>query len=202
MTTRKNDPSEVSTVKGLVGGYIFVAPCGTKLPTDYTTALDEAFVNIGYVNKDGLTESVDFDTSDAVQDMNGQTVIDEQRSSASEAIKFTPLSINKVAAAFQYGSGNVTDASGLVTIKHNWLNADEDLSAVCELVLKGRRRWRKVIPKGHVNGLDDLALNKDNAAGREVTLAYSQDSDGTGCIDYIQSTETKASQGGAAHEGA
>ena len=37
-----------------------------------------------------------------------------------------------------------------------------------------------------------MGLNKDDAAGREVELTYQTDSNGSGCKDYIQSTETKS----------
>ena len=37
-------------------GYIWVAPLGTTIPTDATTELDAAFVGLGYLSEDGLTE--------------------------------------------------------------------------------------------------------------------------------------------------
>ena len=37
-------------------GYIWAAPLGTAVPTDATTELDAAFVGLGYLSEDGLTE--------------------------------------------------------------------------------------------------------------------------------------------------
>ncbi len=36
-------------------GSVSVAPVGTDLPADHSTALAAAFVNLGYINEDGAT---------------------------------------------------------------------------------------------------------------------------------------------------
>lgn len=197
MTTKKNDPKDVSTVRGVKGGYMFVAPYGTKLPTDYSTALDDAFVNVGFVSSDGWSEKLDIDTSDAINDVNGDTTVPETRTSTKESISFTLISLNKDSAAVQYGAKNVTDGNGLMVIKHNWGNMDDNWSVVLELVLKNNRRMRKVIPEGSVTGLDDLSMNSSDVMGREVTVSYAANDNGETCIDYIQSTETTAAASGA-----
>lgn len=45
--SNKNNVDNVSSAKGVKGGYIFTAPVGTALPTDYTTALPEAWKCLG-----------------------------------------------------------------------------------------------------------------------------------------------------------
>ena len=57
MSSTPNNAQNVSVAKPKVGGAIFVAPLGTDLPTDATTALDAAFQNVGYISEDGLTNS-------------------------------------------------------------------------------------------------------------------------------------------------
>lgn len=191
MATKINDPKDVSTVRGVKGGYLFMAPYGTPLPTDRTTALDEAFVNRGYVNGDGWTETVDIDTSDDVPDQRGDIVISGEPTQYTEKITFTLISTNKDSLAVQYGSKNVTDSDGEIVVDHNWGNAaDEKWSAVLELVMKNGRLWRKVIPEAHITSLGDVSITKEDAVGREVELTYLTDSNGSGCKDYIQSTET------------
>ena len=52
-----NTVANVSAGKPAVGGAVFVAPTGTTLPTDATTALGSAFKALGYCSDDGLTNS-------------------------------------------------------------------------------------------------------------------------------------------------
>ena len=70
-----NNQANVSSAKGVKGGYIFSAPVGTELPTDIKTKLDPAFKCLGFLSEDGYVESVDEDADD-INDMNGD-VTDE-----------------------------------------------------------------------------------------------------------------------------
>ena len=47
----------VSVGKPKTSGAIFRAPLGTTLPTDATSALDNAFVELGYVSDDGVVNA-------------------------------------------------------------------------------------------------------------------------------------------------
>ena len=49
--------ANVTVGKPKITGAIFRAPLGTTLPTDATTALDEAFKQLGYASEDGVTNS-------------------------------------------------------------------------------------------------------------------------------------------------
>ena len=52
-----NDKSNIAIGLPNPKGALYWAPLGTPLPTDATTALDNAFINLGYVTEDGLTSS-------------------------------------------------------------------------------------------------------------------------------------------------
>ena len=55
-------------------GAIWVAPVGSTLPTDATTALDAAFKCLGYASEDGVTNANSPDT-DTVKAWGGDTVL-------------------------------------------------------------------------------------------------------------------------------
>lgn len=49
------DANLVTVSKPKVGGAVWRAPLGTTLPTDATSALDNAFKSLGYISEDGMT---------------------------------------------------------------------------------------------------------------------------------------------------
>ena len=85
--TNTNNQENVSSAKGVKGGYIFSAPVGTALPTDIKTKLDPAFKCLGFISEDGYVETVDEDSDDLV-DMNGD-VMDSTNSNRVETAQLT-----------------------------------------------------------------------------------------------------------------
>lgn len=185
--TNTNNVANVSSTKGLKGGYIFTAPAGTALPTDYKTALAAAWKCLGFISEDGYTETLDTDSED-FNDMNGDLMASPQTSRV-ESGQFTLAEIKAATLKMMYGDANVTDENGVITVKHNGDSSDT-WPLVLELVLKDGRRWRKVIPLAQSSELDDLTLAVGELAARALTVKYLTDESGNTCYDYIQSTES------------
>lgn len=184
-----NNTDNVSSAKGVKGGYIFRAPVGTKLPTDIKTALDPAFKVLGFISEDGYVESLETDSEDIV-DMNGD-LMDSPQTSRVESAQFTLAEIKAETLKVQYGDDNVTDADGIITVEHNGDSATTS-AYVLELLLKNGRRWRKVVPKGQSSELDDLTIAVGELCARAITMKYLTDDHGNTCYDYFESTETEA----------
>lgn len=185
-----NNQANVSSAKGVKGGYIFSAPEGTALPTDIKTKLNSAFKCLGFISEDGYVETVDEDSND-ISDMNGD-VMDSTNSNRVESAQFTLAEIKSETLKRMYGAANVTDARGVITVKHN-SDSHDTFSYVLELVLKNGRRWRKVVPMGMSSELDDLTIASSELCQRALTIKYLSDEHGNTCYDYIESTETAAS---------
>lgn len=182
-----NTTANVSAAKGVKGGYIFSAPVGTELPTDIETDLNEAFKVLGFISEDGYVESVEEDSNDIV-DMNGD-LMDSSNSGRVESAEVTLAEIKAETLKRQYGAENVTDASGVITVKHN-SNSHGSFSYVLELLLKDGRRWRKVVPVGQSSELGELTIASTELCQRPLTIKYLTDEQGNTCYDYIESTET------------
>lgn len=182
-----NNQANVSSAKGVKGGYIFSAPVGTDLPTDIETKLDPAFKCLGFISEDGYVETIDEDDDD-INDMNGD-VMDSANSKRVESAQLTFAEIKASTLKRQYGDANVTDENGLITVKHN-ADSHDVFSYILELVLKNGRRWRKVVPKGKSSELDDLTIASSELCQRALTMKYLTDEHGNTCYDYYESTET------------
>lgn len=177
-----NDTANVSTGKGVAGGYIFRAPLTATIPTDNTTALGNEFVNLGFISEDGISESIETDTENIV-DMNGTTVY-TATSSREETITLTLIEVKADALKVAYGDANVTEANDKITVIHNGNDMGQH-AYVFELLLKNNRKWRQVVPVGSVTEVGDLTISSGEVVGREVTITCAADSSGNTVYDYI-----------------
>lgn len=185
-----NNKANVSTIRGVQGGYMFRAPLSvTDVPTGYNWTPGSGWTCTGYLSEDGFTESASQDSSTELRDMN-KDLVDETPGSFTETIQVTFMEIAKAPLETIYGSQNVTDAGGTLTVDHNWAKTDEAFQYAFLLLLKNGRKWVKHIPNAKATDRGDLTGNKGTAGQRQVTLKYLTDDDGSGCKDYIESTET------------
>lgn len=181
---RKANKNNVSTAKGVAGGYLFSAPIGTSVPDNWWEELDAAFECLGYVGEDGLEEETDGSSED-IKDMNGDVVGDYDEGTT-ETCKFTLIEISNAAMAARYGHENVSETEDTMVVDHNWSKAKEERAIVADLVLKNGRRWRKVIPTSTVSERGGIQINNSNVVGSELTVKYLTDASGSGCKDYFQ----------------
>ena len=189
MASTPNNTANVSVGKGVAGGYFFVAPAGTALPTDNSTALAETYLNIGYLGEDGVSFA---DSSDVTSffDMNGDT-IETSNGSIEKSFTVTMVEIKKDSMALVYGASNVTDATGTLTVHDKGPN-DSAYVAVFELLLKNGRKWRRIVPNCKLGELGDMTINYTELVGREITMTAMKDATtGDYYVDYIDSTETE-----------
>ena len=96
-----NTAGYVTTGKPNIGGSVWVAPKGTTLPTNATTALDTTkFTCLGYVSEDGLENNNEMDVS-AIKAWGGNIVyrsLTELSDEFSLALIETAMSLLMVAA--------------------------------------------------------------------------------------------------------
>lgn len=179
-----NDASNVSFGKPKATGAVFVAPAGTTIPTNATTALDAAFKGLGYVSEDGLVNSVETDT-ETVTAWGGDQVLSGQTSFA-ETFTVNLIETNADALAVYYGEDNVTDdGSGNITVKQN-SKLLPNVVVVFELVLTGGRIKRIVVPNAQITDRSGEITYVDGEpiAYPAVFNAY-PDADGNTHTEYI-----------------
>ena len=193
MPATANNTANVSYGKFKSGGYFFVAPYGTPLPTDNTTDLNEAFVNMGFMGDDGFV----FDnsvTTNTAQDANGDTIASDS-AAPTKTMTTTFREIKAASMKVVYGSDNVTDADGLLTIHDKGPN-NETLSAVIEILLKDGRKDRKVIEQCSPNQLGSESVVYSSLVGKPLTWSIMKGkTTGDYITDYVDSTETDKAKG-------
>lgn len=179
-----NDASNVSFGKPKATGAVFVAPTGTALPTNATTALAAAYKGLGYVSEDGLVNSVETDTEN-VNAWGGDLVLVGQTSFA-ETFTVNLIETNQEALKVYYGEDNVTvDGSGNITITQN-SEMLPSVVVVFELVLTGGRIKRIVVPNAQIadRSGEITYVDGEPIAYPAVFTAY-PDSNGNTHTEYI-----------------
>ena len=181
-----NNTAEVTAGKPKIGGAIHVAPASTTLPTDATTALAAAFVSLGYVSEDGLTQTITRD-SEKLKAWGGDTIMTTQ-TEFGEEFSFTllqPLSVD--VRKVVYGDDNVsgTLADGITTLVNS-----KELPAkawAIDMIFNGAVD-RIVIPNGKISEVGEISYVDDEAVGYEVTITALPDASGNCSYEYTKSS--------------
>lgn len=178
------DAKNVTVSKPKIGGAVYRAPLGTALPTDATAELNAAFVALGYISEDGLTNA-NSPSSDKIKAWGGDTVHTYQ-TEKDDTFQFKLIeALNEEVIKAVYGDSNVTGSvkEGL-TLKAN-SSAAEDCSWVVEMVLNNVLK-RVVVPCAKITELGDIVYADEEALGYDVTLTATADAEGNTHYEYMK----------------
>lgn len=185
-----NTASNVSFGKPKATGAVFIAPAGTNVPTDGTTALAAAFKNMGYISEDGYVQSIETDT-ESITAWGGDTVLTAQSSYAeTHTVNFIETNVDTLKTI--YGDANVTEASGKITVHSKGTELAECV-VVIELALTGGRVKRVVIPRAKIaDRSGDIAYSDTDAISYPAAFSASPDANGDYHVEYIASVQASA----------
>lgn len=164
-----NEVSNVTTGKPRVGGAVYRAPKGTPLPATVREALNPAFVSMGYISEDGVTNSNSIESSDQ-KAWGGDTVLNLQTGKTDTfQLKFLETKNVNVLRAV-YGAENVLGSldAGLV-VRANSTEAEAG-AWVIDMILRDNSAKRIVIPEGKITALGDISYKDGEATGYDATI--------------------------------
>ena len=179
----------VTVGKPAVAGAVFNAPAGTALPTSTAASLNSAFVDLGYVSEDGVTNSFSLST-DQIKAWGGEVVAVPQ-SEKVETVKLKLIeAMNTDVLKVFFGASNV---SGSLSegVAVNVDNAELGETAwVIDTILRGGTAQRLVIPRGKISEMGDVVYKDNELIGYEVTLTCLPDSSGKSQYIYIKAASS------------
>ena len=181
-----NTATNVTTGKPNIGGGVWVAPKGTTLPTDATTALDTTkFVCLGYISEDGLENNNEMDVS-AIKAWGGMIVY-RSLTELTDEFSFAMIETENVdVKKTVYGSNNVTvDGSNNITV--NVVADDpEEFVWVFELALRNNIAHRIVVPDGAITAREAITYNDSDPVAYGVTVSAYPDSTGKSHVEFTE----------------
>jgi len=177
--------ANVTAGKPKIGGAVYRAPLGTALPTDAVTALNEAFVDMGYVSEDGVTNSNTIE-SDDIKAWGGDTVLALQtdKTDTFAMTLIESMNINVLKAVFGDSNVSGTLADGIV-VRANAAE-QEDAAWVIDMIARGNVKHRVVIPSGKISEVGDTVYSDTEAVGFEVTVTATPDATGNTHYEYYK----------------
>lgn len=124
------DTTQVTVGSAKATGAIFVAPNGTTLPSDATTALGSSFVLLGFTSDAGVTISED-SSKDTIRAWEGRTEVYNVVTEYTEAVSFMPIQCNADVAKLMWGNSHVTvGTGGALTVEHHGETLDPVVIAI------------------------------------------------------------------------
>lgn len=180
-----SNAQNVSTAKPKIGGALYSAPLGTKLPKDAISDIDSEFKSLGYVSEDGMSNENTPESEDIIA-WGGDVVATAQTSKA-DTFTYTMIEATNINVLKEvYGQGNVSgNLETGIEIKANNKELEEHC-LVIDMILKGGILKRIVIPSGKVTEVGEIEYKDDTAVGYETTISSTPDEDGNTHYEYIQ----------------
>jgi hypothetical protein len=182
-----NKISNVVAGKPLSTGGILIAPTGTALPSNTSTAPNVLFVSAGYIGEDGVTEN-NGRSIEKIRAWGGDTVKVTQ-TEHTLTYQFTFIeSLNTDVLKTVYGSANVTTTAATAstgTLQAIKINSDvlPHKSYIFE-IKDGDAKIRIAVPDGQITEIGETTYSDAAAIAYQVTLECFPDASGVKAYKY------------------
>ncbi|MGL5910666.1 MAG: hypothetical protein ACRCZP_11735 [Phycicoccus sp.] len=155
-------------VRVAVTGTVSVAPTATAAPTGTAAALNAAFVDLGYISEDGVTEQRERSTED-IKAWQGNTIVRTVVTEGGLRYTLTLIETTKVTIETAYGT-TVTQTATEGNFDINPTSTGGRKSFVFDIVDGGELR-RIYVPQGEVVEVGDTVYAGGEPIGYEITVA-------------------------------
>lgn len=153
-------------------GDIYTAPVGSTLPVDPTTALDAAFIQLGYVSQDGVTWRNE-QTKEPINVWQSFYAIKYRVTETSAEMEFILKQFDINTLPFAMGGGTITTTAG-PPIFHTYVPPAPETIDERSVVLAWKYStydYRMVVPRMMVTGSIETVLSRGQESELPVTLS-------------------------------
>lgn len=177
--------NQVGVGAALATGAIWVAPKGTTLPTNATTALSSTWQLLGFTSDAGVQIS-ETSSNTAIRAWEGRTEVYNVRSEYTEQISFTPIQTNEDVLSLCYGDDQVTATTNAITAKHT----GKTLEPVCIVIETVPREGivKRYCGTFQLTERGAQTLDGTQVDGRQLTFNAIADENGVTMYEYTAFT--------------
>lgn len=158
--------SELARIWGSDNNSISLAPIGTTLPSDLTTALNAAFEDVGWIHSDGLTEALT-GSPEKIRGWQGNGVVRTRMNEPGTTVSFTALETKGQTQALRYHEKSFSTTAGVRTANRGAGQRISARAAVIDLFDSDddEIQMRIVIPRLEIAPNGDLVYANSDIAG-------------------------------------
>lgn len=158
------------------GADVYIAPVGTPMPTDLTTAWGPDWTPVGLLDgAEGITETRDGDTSEKYA--WGGILYRRTKSKHKRSFKFVALEDNDATFSLVNPGSTRTIAAG---VRSDVIKVPETFQFAVGFELRdGDKTKRRAAKTAEVSDLDDVKEGEEDAAVYTITAVIFPESDGT-----------------------
>lgn len=172
------DTTQVGVGAAKATGAIWIAPQGTTLPTDATTALPTATWNLLGFTSDAGVQISESSSNDAIRAWEGRTEVYNVRTEYTESVSFMPIQCNADVAKLMWGDDMVTvdDQTGAIHAKHH----GKTLDPVCIVIETTPREniIKRYACTAQLTERGEQTMDGTQVDGRQLTFNAIGDSEG------------------------
>lgn len=182
------DASQVTVGSAKATGAIWVAPKGTTLPADATTALPSAWSLLGFTSDAGVQVAETSSTNDIVA-WEERTTVYTVRTEFKETVAFMPIQCNEDVAKLTWGADNVTAATGTLLAKHH----GKTLDPVCVVIETTPREGivKRYCGTFQLTERGEQTMDGTQVDGRTLTFTSLADENGVTMYEHTAFTATR-----------
>jgi hypothetical protein len=164
MTTTQ-DPTEVRLAPF---GKVYIAPAGTAIPTDVTTALVSPFVEVGLITDDGVSLTPSTDTTD-IKAWQSLTPVKTTLTAIGLTCKFSMMQVNQETTAEYFFGNTWTNVAGVGVLNLSAAPSLQERVLVIEWNDDENNTNRLCFGRGLFTDRDALQLQRADATALGLT---------------------------------
>lgn len=159
-----------------ITGELYSAPTTTAAPTTSVSSLNAAFIGLGYVSEDGVTESYE-DTVEDITAWQGARIVRSTTTESKATLACTLIETKgETLELFHKGSSVAVVSAGQWKI--DVVSAASDPRSFVLDVLDGTKHLRIYVPNGEVTERGEIVYANGEPIGYEITITCYADANG------------------------